>query len=64
MRVAIKTMCVLIYLLATTVGCGQKGPLYLPGDPASVQTDIPGQYQSEPSAEDTGEENDDEDDEQ
>ena len=23
--------------------CGQKGPLYLPGDPSAVKTDIPAQ---------------------
>ena len=22
-------------------GCGQKGPLYLPGDPSEVQTELP-----------------------
>jgi len=27
--------------LATVTGCGQKGPLYLPGDPSQIRTEIP-----------------------
>lgn len=42
-----------------TAGCGQKAPLFLPGDPAAVQSDVPGQYKSEPAPE----ESDDTDDE-
>ena len=30
-----------ILCLLFVVGCGQKGPLYLPGDPSAVKTDIP-----------------------
>lgn len=30
--------------------CGQKGPLYLPGDPSEIQTEIP----PEPAAPDSG----------
>ena len=27
--------------LALLGGCGQKGPLYLPGDPSEMQTSVP-----------------------
>lgn len=27
--------------LVLVAGCGQKGPLYLPGDPSEMQTEIP-----------------------
>ena len=36
--------------------CGQKGPLYLPGDPSLIQTEVP-------QAESNSEEDDDEDEE-
>lgn len=41
-------------LLAVLVaGCGQKGPLYLPGDPSEVRTEIPEVERGElPPAED------------
>ena len=29
-------------------GCGQKGPLYLPGDPSEIKTSVPPQPQNEP----------------
>jgi len=61
MRISIRILCGLFLLLAATAGCGQKGPLFLPGDPATVQTDVPGQYQSEPSTEDPGDDADNED---
>jgi len=35
--------------------CGQKGPLYLPGDPSQIQTEIP----PEPAEPDPAEEPDD-----
>jgi predicted small lipoprotein YifL len=28
--------------LIAIAGCGQKGPLYLPGDPSEMQTVVPG----------------------
>lgn len=51
---------VLIILIAFlfAAGCGQKGPLYLPGDPSEIKTVVPGQEQSQP------EENDQDDDEE
>ena len=60
MRNAIRSLCGLIFILAMTVGCGQKGPLFLPGDPNAVQTDIPGQYQSTPSTSTSDDDDDDE----
>ena len=53
MRNAIKLLFGLTVLLVMTVGCGQKAPLFLPGDPDAVQSDIPGQYQSQPSSEES-----------
>jgi predicted small lipoprotein YifL len=39
-------------LLGVSLGaCGQKGPLYLPGDPSEIQTEIPPQP-AEPDAAD------------
>jgi predicted small lipoprotein YifL len=39
-------------LLGLLLGaCGQKGPLYLPGDPSEIQTEIPPQP-AEPDAAD------------
>jgi predicted small lipoprotein YifL len=54
-----KTHCAklstLLLVACTTAACGQRGPLTLPGDPSSVQSEIP----SLP----TPDENDEEDDE-
>ena len=49
-----------IALLATFVlaGCGQKGPLFLPGDPSAVRTNTP--QQSSPQTEDSDEDDEDE----
>lgn len=33
----LKTMSLVSLLLALLSGCGQSGPLYLPGDPSTVQ---------------------------
>ena len=38
--------------------CGQKGPLYLPGDPSEIRTEIP-QEPAEPAAAEDPEEIDD-----
>jgi predicted small lipoprotein YifL len=61
MRTPIKIVCGLFVLLTAIAACGQKGPLFLPDDPATVQTDVPGQYQSEPSTEDADDDADSED---
>jgi predicted small lipoprotein YifL len=62
MRNAVKTVSGLILVLTMLAGCGQKGPLFLPGDPAAIQTDIPGQYQSIPSPVESDDDDDTEDD--
>ncbi len=41
MPYATKTIPALLLALSILAGCGQKGPLFLPGDPSSVQTDVP-----------------------
>ena len=33
----------LLLALLFAAGCGQKGPLYLPGDPSMIKTDVPRQ---------------------
>lgn len=49
-----------IVLLSTFVlaGCGQKGPLFLPGDPSAVRTTTP--QQGNQQAEEGDEDDDDE----
>ena len=42
----------LILCLLFVAGCGQKGPLYLPGDPSEMKTDVPPQNQPQPEEED------------
>jgi len=46
----------LVLGLLFAAGCGQQGPLYLPGDPSLIKTEVPPQDQNQT------EENDDEDD--
>ncbi len=33
----------LLLALLLVAGCGQKGPLYLPGNPSAIKTDAPPQ---------------------
>ncbi len=47
----------LLLVVCTTAACGQRGPLMLPGDPSSVQTEIP----SLPTPVENGEEEDEPD---
>ena len=51
---------IIIALLTTIVlaGCGQKGPLFLPGDPSTVRTATP--QQSTQPAEERDEDDEDE----
>jgi predicted small lipoprotein YifL len=42
MRPGISQITVLLGLLLFAGGCGQRGPLYLPGDPDEGRTVIPG----------------------
>jgi predicted small lipoprotein YifL len=39
-----------------TAACGQKGPLFLPGNPSEIQSDVPRQAQSDEEEEDTEDE--------
>ncbi len=52
----------LILGLLFAAGCGQSGPLYLPGNPSEIKTDVPRQDQSqtEEGDEDNQEESQDE----
>ena len=52
----------LVLGLLFTAGCGQKGPLYLPGDPSLIKTEVPPpvQNQTEEDDEDKEEESQDE----
>ena len=43
---------------AAVTGCGQKGPLFLPGDPSTIYAAPP--QQTDQAAEEVDEENDDE----
>lgn len=43
MRHLPKTLFAILMIGALLGGCGQKGPLYLPGDPSEMQTEVPAQ---------------------
>ena len=49
----------LLLAVLLVAGCGQKGPLYLPGDPSTIKTDTPPQDERQ-TEEDDDEEDDDE----
>ncbi len=46
----------LLLALLFAAGCGQKGPLYLPGDPSTIKTDVPRQDESQTVEDDDEEE--------
>jgi predicted small lipoprotein YifL len=48
----------LVLGLLFAAGCGQKGPLYLPGDPSLIKTEVP------PPVQNQTEEDEDEDDDE
>lgn len=54
-----KTNCarlsVLLLIVCSTAACGQRGPLILPGDPSSVQSEIPPLSAPDGNAEDDDE---------
>ena len=52
-------LAALLLMFAFIAGCGQKGPLFLPGDPSTIQTDVPAQTDTPPD-----DEADDDEDEQ
>lgn len=43
MRVAIRASFALLFFPGFFAGCGQNGPLYLPGDASSIQVGTPTQ---------------------
>jgi predicted small lipoprotein YifL len=49
----------LLLALLIAAGCGQKGPLYLPGNPSEIKTDVPRQDESQ-TEEDEEDEDEDE----
>ena len=59
LRATLKAATLLLLTGMFIAGCGQKGPLFLPGDPSTVQTDIPQQNAPEDIGEDA--EDDEED---
>ena len=61
MRDALKSMFALLFGLVLATGCGQKGPLFLPGDPGAMQSSVPGQVTSEQTNDGSGDEDEDED---
>ncbi len=51
---------VLLLALLFAAGCGQKGPLYLPGNPSQIKTDVPRQDESQIEEDDDEDEDEDE----
>ena len=52
-----KNLQLLIVLCSlVAAGCGQKGPLYLPGDPSAIKTQVPAPQQSQQEEQDEEEE--------
>ena len=41
-----------LFLILLIAGCGQSGPLYVPGDPSSIQSPPPEPQESEAKDED------------
>jgi predicted small lipoprotein YifL len=47
-----RTLAALILGLIFVAACGQKGPLYLPGNPSEIKTEVPGQDQGQSEEDD------------
>ena len=60
MRNALQLIFALLFGLGLAAGCGQKGPLFLPGDPGAMQSSVPGQITSEQTNDDSGEKDEEE----
>lgn len=52
MQILMKRFVFLSLTLLFVVACGQKGPLYLPGDPSSIYSATPPQQQQSTEEED------------
>jgi predicted small lipoprotein YifL len=62
MIIQLRISAALLVLLMLISACGQKGPLFLPGDPSQIQTDVPAQSGSSAEEnEDTSDEDEDDD---
>lgn len=50
---------VVLYFACLTSGCGQSGPLYIPGDPSRIETSPPPpQEENEEEKDENGDDND------
>lgn len=59
-----RLLAVIAISLTILGGCGQKGPLYLPGNPSEIKTEVPKQESGREAGQDLPEaEPEDEDDE-
>jgi predicted small lipoprotein YifL len=47
MSIRIKSLTAIILFLMFAVGCGQKGPLYLPGNASEIRSEVPVQNQAD-----------------
>jgi len=55
MHYSMKRVGLALLAAACFAGCGQKGPLYLPGDPSEIRSTVPRQQpveQTEPAEDD------------
>lgn len=59
-RYPLEPVSVLLLALLFAAGCGQKGPLYLPGDPSEIKTELPRQDASRTEEKEDDEEEDEE----
>lgn len=55
MQRAFRLFVIVLLTFAHVAGCGQKGPLYLPGDRSQIRT-LPEQQQDEETAEEEDDE--------
>ncbi len=60
MLTRLRLLAAALLALVLVAACGQKGPLYLPGNPTQVKTDVPPQNQTEPPQEEDDDEPEDE----
>ncbi len=61
MRDSLKVLFALLSSLLFAAACGQKGPLYLPGDRSAMQSNVPGQIASGQTDDDSGDEDENKD---
>jgi predicted small lipoprotein YifL len=54
----------LLLALLFVAGCGQKGPLYLPGNPSQIKTDVPSQDEGQTEEDDEDEDEEEEEEEE